>query len=142
MACIMTPCGAATLPAAQQREFKVLHIMSYHSPWRWTDRQLEAFQAELSGVRVAYEIFQMDTKRNSAREQTERKGQEARSRIESWKPDLVYASDDDAQQYVTKHYVNSALPFVFSGVNSAPDAYGFVGSRNVTGVLEHEHFLE
>ena len=29
-----------------------------------------------------------------------------------------------------------------SGVNADPAAYGFVGSSNITGVLEHEHFVE
>jgi len=43
---------------------------------------------------------------------------------------------------VTKHYVNQDTPFVFSGVNADPREYGFVGSKNITGVLEHEHFVQ
>jgi ABC-type uncharacterized transport system substrate-binding protein len=128
--------------AAQTKEFRILHIMSYHSPWRWTDRQFEAFKDELRGVKASYEVFQMDTKRNSSPEQKEKKALEARALIERWKPDLVYTTDDDAQEYVARHYVNQALPFVFSGVNNDPALYGFTGSRNVTGVLEHEHFVE
>jgi ABC-type uncharacterized transport system substrate-binding protein len=54
---------------------------------------------------------------------------------------MVYASDDNAQEYVTKYYVNTHIPIVFSGVNAEPETYGFVGTSNVTGVLEHEHFL-
>ena len=126
----------------QTKEYRILHVMSYHSPWRWTDRQFEAFKDELKGVKASYEVFQMDTKRNSSPEQKEKKAQEARALIEKWKPDLVYTTDDDAQEYVTRHYVNQALPFVFSGVNNDPAMYGFTGSRNVTGVLEHEHFVE
>jgi ABC-type uncharacterized transport system substrate-binding protein len=135
------PAAAAT-PVQGAREFRILHIMSYHSPWRWTDRQLEGFQEEMKGVKTTYEVFQMDTKRNSSKEQKEGKGQQARALIESWKPDLVYTSDDDVQEYVAKHYLNSKLPFVFSGVNNHPRTYGFEGSSNVTGVLEHEHFAE
>lgn len=134
--------GWAASPAAQKKEFRILHIMSYHSPWRWTDRQLEAFQEELKGLRASYQVFQMDTKRVSAADHKERKGKEARALIESWKPDLVYSTDDDAQEYVAKHYVNSKRPFVFSGVNNDPGSYGFKGSSNVTGVLEHEHFVQ
>lgn len=125
-----------------EKEFRILYIMSYHSPWRWTDWQLEGFQEEMKGVKAVYKSFQMDTKRNSSPEQKERKGQEARALIESWKPDLVYTSDDDVQQYVVKHYVNGKLPFVFSGVNADPADYGFRGSANVTGVIEQEHFIE
>jgi hypothetical protein len=137
------PLSAADLaPVQGAREFRILHIMSYHSPWRWTDRQLEGFQDEMKGVKTTYEVFQMDTKRNSTKEQKEKKGREARALIESWKPDLVYTSDDDVQEYVAKHYLNAKLPFVFSGVNNHPRVYGFEGSSNITGVLEHEHFAE
>lgn len=122
--------------------FKVLHIMSYHSPWKWTDDQLKGFKDALQGLDIKYKVFQMDTKRKSSEEWRQKVGKEARELIESWKPDLVYTNDDYAQEYVAKHYVNSDIPFVFSGVNADPQKYGFVGSRNNTGVLEQEHFVE
>lgn len=136
------PHPAAFAQAAPDKEFRILYVMSYHSPWRWTDWQLEGFQEEMKGVKASYQSFQMDTKRNSSPEQKEKKGQEARALIESWQPDLVYTSDDDVQQYLVKHYVNGKLPFVFSGVNADPANYGFRGSANITGVIEQEHFIE
>ena len=33
------------------------------------------------------------------------------------------------------------MPIVFSGVNRDPSEYDFIGANNVTGVLEHEHFV-
>ena len=135
--------GQAGLAAAQPaRPYKILYVMSYHSPWRWTDGQLLGFKEGMAGTPSEYRVFQMDTKQNSTREAKERKGREARALIDSWKPDLVYTSDDDVQEYVAAHYVGKDLPFVFSGVNKDPQAYGFRGSRNVTGVLEQEHFVE
>lgn len=134
--------SATTAVAAETRELRILHVMSYHSPWRWTDRQFEGFQEALKGVKATYQVFQMDTKRNSSPAQKEKMGREARGLIATWKPDMVYASDDDAQEYVVRHYVGSSLPFVFSGVGSDPSGYGFAGSPNVTGVLEHEHFVQ
>ena len=122
--------------------YKVLYVMSYHSPWRWTDGQLDGFKEALKGVDVQYRSFQLDTKRHNAPQWKEKKGREARNLIESWKPDLVYTSDDDAQTYVTQYYANRNTPFVFSGVNKDPKEYGFDGSRNITGVVEHEHFTE
>lgn len=142
IACGVSQVALADSPAPAQKEFRILHIMSYHSPWRWTDRQLEGFQEEMKGLPATYKVFQMDTKRMSATESKERKGLEARALIESWKPDLVYSTDDDAQEYVARHYVNAKIPFVFSGVNNQPAAYGFAGSSNVTGVLEQEHFVQ
>jgi ABC-type uncharacterized transport system substrate-binding protein len=124
------------------RTFRIFHIMSFDSPWRWTDGQLAGFKEGLGQISAEYKVFQMDTKRHSSPGAKERKGQEARALIESWKPDLVYTSDDDALEYVTRHYLNSPLPFVFSGVNKDPQTHGIHNARNVTGVLEYEHFVE
>ncbi len=139
---------AATLQSAEDgvrvtgKRWKVLHVMSYHSPWIWTDDQFNGFKAALKGLDIEYRVFQMDTKRKSSEAWKEKAGREARRLIDSWKPDLVYTTDDNAQQYVTRYYINSGIPFVFSGVNEDPGKYGFVGSSNVTGVLEQEHFVE
>jgi ABC-type uncharacterized transport system substrate-binding protein len=127
--------------AAPQRAPRILHVMSYHAPWRWTEGQLQGFRHGL-GVPAEVRVFQMDAKKLSTAEQKEAKGREARALIEQWKPDLVYTSDDEAQQYVASHYVGTALPIVFSGVNKPPRTYGFEGAPNVAGVLEHEHSVE
>jgi ABC-type uncharacterized transport system substrate-binding protein len=132
--------GEAAAPP--RRSWKILHIMSYHSPWKWTDGQLAGFKAALQDLNIEYKVFQMDTKRRSDEAWRRKVGQEARDLIDSWKPDLVYTSDDYAQEYVAKYYLNQKLPFVFSGVNADPSQYGFVGSKNITGVLEQEHFVE
>ncbi len=69
-------------------------------------------------------------------------GRHARDIIAKWEPDLVYINDDNAQQYVTKYFLNQSIPFVFSGMNALPDKYGFTGSTNITGILEQEHFIQ
>lgn len=137
--------GHAPIAAAQvaaKPAYKILYVMSYHSPWRWTDGQLEGFKLAMAGVPAEYRVFQMDAKQFSTPAAKEKKGLEARALIASWKPDLVYTSDDDVQEYVVRHYLDAPLPFVFSGVNKDPSAYGFSGSKNITGVLEQEHFVE
>jgi ABC-type uncharacterized transport system substrate-binding protein len=133
---------ASLAPATAAEPLKILYVMSYHSPWRWTDGQLAGFQAAMKGVPAEYRVFQMDTKQNSTPQAMEKKGKEAMQLVAGWRPDLVYTSDDDAQQFFARHYVGQQMPFVFSGVNKDPKAYGFEGSRNVTGVLEREHFVE
>ena len=129
-------------PAAAKPKFKILYIMSYHSPWEWTDGQLNGFKAALRDVEVEYKTFQMDTKNHSSEEWKQQVAKEAKALIESWQPDLVYTSDDDVQKYIVQDYINSDIPFVFSAVNADPAEYGFTGSKNVTGVLEHQHFVE
>jgi hypothetical protein len=93
--------GAGTLPGGEGKStqtFKILHIMSYHSPWEWTDDQLVGFKKAFEGVEVEYKVFQMDTKRHSDQEWIDNVTQEAKDLIESWKPDIVYTNDDNAQK--------------------------------------------
>jgi len=123
------------------RHYKILHVMSYHSPWRWTDDQLQGFKDGLGDASVEFKVLQMDTKHNSTLQAKRAKADEAKAMIKRWRPDLVYTTDDDAQQFVSRFYINSNIPFVFSGVNKAPGAYGFEHSENITGVLEYEHFV-
>ncbi|MDP5240173.1 ABC transporter substrate binding protein [Uliginosibacterium sp. 31-16] len=137
------------MPASAQenrganRPLRILHIMSFNSPYRWTDGQFDGFKAGLgTDVKADYQVFQLDTKRQSSKEEQERNARKARQLIADWKPDLVYTSDDDAISLVTKHYVNSPIPFVFSGVNRTAEELGIQGASNITGVLEREHILE
>jgi ABC-type uncharacterized transport system substrate-binding protein len=139
---LLLPVTTISSAKAPAKKFKVLHIMSYHSPWEWTDSMLDGFKDALKGVNVEYKVFQMDTKRNSGEPWKQKVGKEARALIDSWKPDLVYTTDDDAPEYVTKYYVNTDLPIVYAAINADPKTFGFEGSKNVTGVLEIEHFVE
>jgi len=131
----------ATAPVSQPK-YKILYVMSYHADWLWTQEQLDGFKYALKELDVEYKIFELDTKRNSSEAWKEQAGAKARELIDSWQPDLVYVSDDDAQEYVTKYYINKDIPFVFSAVNADPSKYGFVGSKNITGVLERPHFAQ
>jgi len=102
------------------KQFKVLCVMSYHSPWKWTDDQLQGFKESLNGLNVQYKVFQMDTKRQSSEQWKTKVAAQAKELIETWKPDLVFTGDDNAQQYVTKDYVNTDIPFVFCAVIANP----------------------
>jgi ABC-type uncharacterized transport system substrate-binding protein len=124
------------------KHFKIFHIMSYHSPWQWTDDQVKGFKAGIAGIDIDFREFQLDAKNNSAVEAIEKRSKEACEIIDTWHPDLVFTSDDAVQEYVVKKYINSNIPFVFSGVNADPKKYGFDKSRNITGVLEEEHFVQ
>jgi ABC-type uncharacterized transport system substrate-binding protein len=130
----------ARRPIELSRKFKIVHVMSYHSPWEWTDQQFRGFKEALGDLDVEYKVVQMDTKRQSSEQWKLKVAAEARELIDTWKPDLVFTGDDNAQQYVAKYYVNTDIPFVFCAVNNDPADYGFVGSKNVTGVLEQLHF--
>lgn len=132
----------APVRAEDPKPVKIMHVMSYHTPWRWTDGQLAGFKEGLNLPHAEYKVFQMDTKRHSGEPERAAKGQAAREIIDRWKPDLIYTTDDDAQEHVSKHYLNTPIKQVFSGVNKAPETYGFDKAENITGVLEHEHFVQ
>lgn len=122
------------------QKHKILHVMSYHSPWEWTDIQYEGFKTALESLNVQYDLIQMDTKRKNNQAWRDEITTEIMEFIDGWKPSLIYTSDDDAQRYVAQKFVNAGIPIVFSGVNAQPDEYGFNGSCNITGVLERMHF--
>ena len=41
------------------QQFKILHIMSYHSPWKWTDDQFDGFKAGLNYSNIDYYVFHL-----------------------------------------------------------------------------------
>jgi ABC-type uncharacterized transport system substrate-binding protein len=129
-------------PNAFANKIKILHIASYHTGWEWTDEQFNGFKDALKDFDIEFKTFEMDTKRKSTEENKEEAGKKARELIQTWKPNLVLASDDNAQKYVTKFFVNSEIPFVFCGVNGEPQDYNLDKAKNITGVLEREHVVE
>ena len=121
---------------------RIFHVMSFDSPWRWTDGQLAGFQEALDEPQAQWRVFQMDVKRHSSEAARAERGRMARAAVADWKPDLLYLSDDDAVAQVARPLAGSALPLVFSGVNRSLAEHDLEGAPNVTGVLEREHVVE
>ncbi|CAO4834454.1 MAG: hypothetical protein CNLJKLNK_00148 [Holosporales bacterium] len=116
----------------------ILILHSYYNDYSWVQNVndgLDKVLARKDLYRIQYHY--MDTKRHPNKEFVERAGNTARQVINQLKPDIIIAVDDDAQQYVAKHYVNApGISIIFSGVNGLAEKYGYVGSENVTGILE------
>lgn len=129
-------------PLAAAAPRRVLHVMSFDSPWRWTDGQWAGFLEGLADPSVQTLVFQMDVKRHRSAEAKAERGRLALEAIRQWGPDLVYLSDDDAVEQVARPLAGSRLPMVFSGVNRSLDDHGLAGAPNLTGVLEREHVAE
>ena len=55
---------AASPVRAVPRRWRIAHVMSFESPWRWTDGQLAGFQQALAAPDAEYRVFQMDVKRH------------------------------------------------------------------------------
>lgn len=114
---------------------KCLFVSSYHQGYEWSDGVERGVRQALEG-KCELRQFDMDTKRQKSEEFKKRVALEAKRLIESWKPDVVITADDNAAKYLIKPYFkDSAVPFVFCGVNWSADEYGFPYS-NVTGMVE------
>ena len=125
---------------ARAEPLKLLHVMSYRADWQWNKDQLRGFLDGLGVSDIALKVVELDAK-HSDPARLKAAAQQATELMAQWQPDLVYTNDDVAQAEFTVRHLNSATPIVFSGVNKDPADYGFDKAKNVTGVLEREHFL-
>jgi ABC-type uncharacterized transport system substrate-binding protein len=114
---------------------KCLYISSYHQGYAWSDGVEQGLRDKLDG-HCEIRQFDMDSKRNKDEAFVQQAAEQARQLIETWQPDVVITSDDNAAKYVVQQfYRDSAIPFIFCGVNWTVDEYGFPYS-NVTGIIE------
>ena len=116
---------------------KILYVDSYDESYAWSAGITRGIQKVLAGrAEVELQILRMDTKKNPADDFKKAAALKVKDFIESWHPDLVIASDDNASKYlIAPYFKGSHLPFVFCGVNWDVTDYGFP-APNVTGMLE------
>ena len=116
---------------------KILYIDSYHAEYIWSDDITNGITSVLDERDdIELQIFRMDTKRNKSEAFKKEAAVNARKLIESWEPDVVIASDDNASKYVIAPYCKGTeLPVVFCGLNWDASVYGFP-TKNITGMVE------
>ncbi len=115
---------------------KVLFIDSYHEGYAWSDGITQGIKRGINGTGVVFNIIRMDTKKNTSEEFKKESAKKAKEFIDTFKPDVVIAADDNASKYlVMPYYKDAALPFVFCGVNWDAGVYGYP-YKNVTGMVE------
>ncbi len=123
-------------PAGKYSGKKVLWVDSYHQGYEWSDGVEQGIRAGLRSTGVVLEVFRMDTKRNDSAEYGKTAGEAARDAVERFKPDVVIASDDNAQKYLVVPYLkDTGLPVVFCGVNWDASVYGYP-CGNIAGMVE------
>ncbi len=127
--------GVLSTSIASEALPRCLYISSYHNGYAWSDGVEEGLRSVLNG-KCDIRQYDMDTKRKRSAEDIQLAVAESQRIIESWKPDVVITSDDNAAKYlIVPHYKNSSLPYVFSGINWTVEEYGFPVS-NITGIVE------
>lgn len=122
----------------QKPRIFILH--SYHPSYSWT-RDVDVGLDRVLAEKTYYSVrrFYMDTKRHPWVHYKKAVGVNAYNSINTWKPDVLIAVDDDAQKYVASRFVgNPDIDVVFAGVNGEIDKYGYSKADNVTGILERK----
>jgi ABC-type uncharacterized transport system substrate-binding protein len=132
----------------EDRPIKIFFLHSYHPEFPsalvegYTLGFEQSFEEALEkkGIEVETKTFYMDFIRKPEEGKKEA-AREAKKLIDEFKPDLIFASDDPAQEFVIMpYYLNTDVPVVALAVNKEPETYNFVGARNIAVVLEREHF--
>jgi len=130
---ILLSCFLVFASSVQAKE--CVYINSYHAGYAWSDK-IEAAVKDKLQEHCNIHVFRMDTKRHTSEKHGHQKALEAKALIERVKPDVVIVSDDNASKYLlAPYYKNSAIPFVFCGINWTAKAYGYPYD-NATGMIE------
>ncbi len=140
-------------PLPLEKRKKVLVLHSYHPEYTWIKDVNKGILSGLAEERfdpqknIILEYFHMDTKRQTSEEWKLKVADEAMAKIRSWKPDVVIATDDNAQKYVVAKMKDSGVNFVFLGVNADPMTYNYINSLEspggkITGSIERARFEE
>lgn len=117
---------------------RILILHSYDPDYAWV-RDVNIGLNRVLNKKYLYQVhwYYMDTKRHPSDEFKKNAGITARKVIQTTRPDVVIAIDDDAQQYVARHFNNDrGIKIVFAGVNRDVGDYGYDRADNVTGILE------
>ena len=122
----------ATAQAAPPR---CLYVSSYHVGYEWNDGIEQGLKSVLQG-KCEIKKFYMDGKRHIDSDFAKSKALEAKALVESWKPDVIIAADDNVSKFlIMPHFKNAAVPVVFCGINWTVEPYGYPYS-NTTGMIE------
>lgn len=117
---------------------KIVWINSYHEGYPWSDGIAEGLHSVLDGSGAELKVISLDTKRNPDADFGKAAGAKAWDEIQAYKPDVVIASDDNAQKYLVVPFLKETqTPVVFNGVNWDASGYGFP-TKNITGMIEVE----
>ncbi len=121
-------------------EYRILVVHSYHQGYDWVDHVNLGIKRALPDTGVNVKYLYMDTKRRTDENWKIQAGQKALAVSQEFKPDLIIASDDNAQAYFASQLSKKpeSPRIVFCGVNGKLSDYGYPNDH-VTGILERPH---
>lgn len=115
---------------------KIFWVDSYNKGYAWSDGIKRGIVKRLAAEQVEFMSFHMNTKACKSSACMEEAGRKAKEAIDLFQPDVLIASDDNAQKFlVVPYYRDSSLPVIFCGVNWDASSYGYP-TKNITGMIE------
>lgn len=117
---------------------RVLILHSYNFDYEWTrDVDIGIKRILDKDHTICARWHYMDTKTHPETPYKEKIASVSRRIVDQFKPSVIIAVDDDAQEYVAKYYINHPdIKIIFAGVTGTREQYGFDKANNVTGILE------
>jgi len=140
LALLFFVCAGAYLVHLNTSRPRILVVQSYFNDYSWT-RDIDAGIRRALNNPTAYTVrwHYLDLKRHTDEPFRKRAANSAIKVIEDWKPDVILAVNDAAQQYVAKNYVNHpTIKIVYAAINGEPSKYGYDKANNVTGIVERK----
>ena len=133
----LAPGGREKEGVSSQNVRKILFVASYNTKNLWSGGIQAGIESVLRARKdIELRVINMDTMGVHSEETKKEAAIRVKREIESYRPDVVIASDDNASKYLIVPYFNGAnIPFVFCGINWDASKYGFP-SANVTGMIE------
>lgn len=126
----------------EHEQVRILILHSYHIEYEWTQTIDDGISSVLDGKGYIIKKIFMDTKRHSCEAFKTMAGQNALAVIQEFKPQILLAVDDNAQEYCARFLVNRPdIAIVFCGVNADITTYNYPGT-NATGVIERPYVRE
>ncbi|AFY40309.1 ABC-type uncharacterized transport system, periplasmic component [[Leptolyngbya] sp. PCC 7376] len=117
---------------------RLLVLHSYETDYTWTTEQIVGIERilERKNSYIIREHF-LDTKKKPYKDYMKRAEREVRAIIKQWKPNVIIATDDNAQILAGQHFVDDPrIKIVFTGVQGDLKKYGYTSANNVTGITE------
>ena len=117
---------------------KVLFVDAYHASYPWSDGIEAGIQSPFEGMGIELQTVHVDTKNHTDEAFREAVALDVLAMIEETEPDVIIATEDNAQKYLVVPYlVDTEYPIIFAGVNWDASVYGYPAA-NVTGMVEVE----
>lgn len=115
---------------------RILWVESYHQGFAWSDGIARGVEKILDGTGVELRVVHMDTKRHPSESHAEKSAGDALKVLREFDPDVVMASDDNAQRYlVAPHLRGTRIPVVGGAINWDAAEYGYP-APNMTCMVE------